>query len=168
MTDTPASGEPRGGSRTNIRDQIAGMLFVLLGAAIAYKARSYTVGPPSNSGAGFFPFYLGLLLVGLGVAITAVASFKHDPDAERFSMHPRTFLGVLLPVVIFGITLVPAGLVLSAFIAVMLSSYASPEVTFRGALLNAAVLSVIVLVGFAMILGIQIPVWPNVLIEWLR
>ncbi|WP_165585522.1 tripartite tricarboxylate transporter TctB family protein [Roseococcus sp. SYP-B2431] len=153
------------GGRRNLRDQIAGVLFIAVGAAIAWKAQSYRVGPPSDSGPGFFPYYLGLLLAGLGVAITAVASFTQDPEAERFGFRPRTFLGVLLPVVVFGAMLMPMGLVASAFVAVLLSSFASREVTWRGALVNSVTLSVIVLLGFALILKIQIPVWPQFLVQ---
>jgi hypothetical protein len=151
--------------RRNLRDQIAGVLFITVGAAIAWKAQSYRVGLPFDSGPGFFPYYLGLLLAGLGVAITAVASFTHDPEAERFSFRPRTFFGVLLPVVVFGAMLMPLGLVASSFLAVLLSSFASREVTWRGALLNSVTLAVIVLVGFAIILKIQIPVWPQFLVQ---
>lgn len=150
--------------RRNLRDQIAGVLFIAVGAAISYKAQSYTVGVPSNSGPGFFPFYLGIVLAGLGVAITAVASFTHDPEAERFSFRSRTFFGVLLPVVVFGAMLMPLGLVASSFVAVLLSSFASREVTWRGALINSVTLAVIVLLGFAVILKIQIPVWPQFLV----
>lgn len=149
--------------RRNLRDQIAGVLFIAVGAAISYKAQSYRLGVPSDSGPGFFPFYLGLVLAGLGVLITAVATFTHDPGAERFRFHPRTFFGVLLPVVIFGAMLMPMGLVASAFVAVLLSSFASREVTWRGALLNSVTLAAIVLIGFAIILKIQIPVWPQFL-----
>lgn len=146
--------------KRNLRDQIAGVLFILVGGAIAWKAQSYRLGVPSDSGPGFFPFYLGLVLAGLGVLITAVATFTHDPEAERFRFHPRTFFGVLLPVVIFGAMLMSMGLVASAFVAVLLSSFASREVTWRGALLNSVTLAAIVLIGFAIILKIQIPVWP--------
>jgi len=150
--------------RRNLRDQIAGLAFIAVGAAISYKAQSYRIGVPSDSGPGFFPFYLGLVLASLGVLITAVASFAHDPEAERFTFQPRTFFGVLLPVVIFGAMLVPMGLVVSAFVAVLLSSFASREVTWRGALMNSATLAAIVLIGFAWILKIQVPVWPYFLI----
>ncbi|WP_424811508.1 tripartite tricarboxylate transporter TctB family protein [Roseococcus sp. YIM B11640] len=153
-----SSGQDRrGGSR---RDQIAGLAFVAVGSAIAWKAQSYNVGVPSNSGPGFFPFYLGLLLAGLGVVITAVACFRHDPAEERFQFQPRTFFGVLLPVVLFGLMLMPLGFVLAAFVTVLLSSFASREVTWRGALMNSAILAVIVFLGFAVVLKIQIPVWP--------
>lgn len=164
----PDTSPPGRGWRGNGRDQICGLLFILVGAAIAWKAQSYSVGPPSNSGPGFFPFYLGLILVGLGVVIAVMALLDRSGASERLTMHPRTFFGVLLPVILFGVLLVPAGLVVSSFVAVLLSSIASREFRWRGSLINACVLAAIVLGGFHYILRIQIPVWPNALIEWMR
>ena len=152
----------------NPRDLMAGLAFMAVGAAIAMKARAYNIGTPSNSGAGFFPFYLGLILAGIGLIVAVIAILDRRSAREAMGFHPRAFLWVLGPVILFGAMLMQGGLVLSAFVAVLLSSFASRQFRWRGALLNAVVLAIIVLGAFAYALRIQIPVWPAMIVEGMR
>lgn len=151
------------GSLHNWRDMAAGVFFVAVGFVVATVARSYAIGEPSNPGPGFFPFCLGVLLVLLGVIIATVAIVNGPLDEEGHTMKPRAVIGILGPVVIFGLILAPVGFVLSTIVLVMLSSAASRSFDWRRSLLAAVILAAIVLVGFAYILQIQIPVWPSFL-----
>lgn len=145
----------------NWRDIAAGIFFVLVGGAVATLAHSYSIGDPSNPGPGFFPFYLGAVLATLGAGITLVAIVKGPLDEEAHRVEMRGVVGVLGPVIVFGLLLESLGFVVSTIILVMLTSCASRDFDWRRSLLGAGILALIVLVGFAYILRIQIPVWPG-------
>ena len=104
----------------------------------------------------------------IGVLIAVIAILARVSEREAMGFHPRAFLWVLGPVILFGAMLMQGGLVLSAFVAVLLSSFASRQFRWRGALLNAVVLAIIVLGAFAYALRIQIPVWPAMIVEGMR
>ena len=63
-------------------------------------------------------------------------------------------------VVLFAVLLFPAGLIGSLFVLIVMSSKASPEFTWKGALTNAAVLIALCLLVFVYGLGLRLPVWP--------
>jgi Tripartite tricarboxylate transporter TctB family len=63
-------------------------------------------------------------------------------------------------VALFALLLFPLGLIGALFVLIMVSSRASPEFTWKGALANAAVLIALCLVVFVYGLGLQLPVWP--------
>ena len=49
------------------QDFASGILFIVAGAAFAFLARGYRMGTASSMGPGYFPFWLGMVLVLLGV-----------------------------------------------------------------------------------------------------
>lgn len=55
----------------NPTDFWAGVMFIGLGAMFSGKAISYKLGTTSEMGAGFFPFWLGILLAALGAWVLA-------------------------------------------------------------------------------------------------
>src|SRR5207245_9760908 len=63
-------------------------------------------------------------------------------------------------VALFALLLFPLGLVGALFVLIMVSSRASPEFTWKGALANAAILIALCLAVFVYGLGLQLPVWP--------
>jgi hypothetical protein len=66
-------------------------------------------------------------------------------------------------VVLFGLLLRPLGLLVSTTLLVVVSSMASHEFRWKEALLNAAVLIVVVLLVFVYCLDFQVPIWPSFL-----
>ncbi len=99
-----------------------------------------------------------LALLGAVVAIGAMSPTGESDRLARWDL--RTVLWVLGSVVLFGLVLKPLGMVLSVILLVLIASMASHEFTWRGALLNAAVLVVISLVAFVYGINLQMPVWP--------
>ena len=61
---------------------------------------------------------------------------------------------------LFGVLLVPLGLVASLVVLVFVSSMASHEFGWKGALLNAMLLLAICVGAFVYGLGLQLPMWP--------
>lgn len=120
------------------KDFWGGVLFALIGFLFLIIARGvpglpflpgYTMGTPARMGPAFFPFYLGLMLLVLGVII-AIMAFRHTGGGEeaRFpTFHWRPILWVLGAVVGFGLILKPVGMLIAGFILVYVSSLGNPE-----------------------------------------
>ena len=103
-----------------------------------------------------------MLLVLLGLAITAKALTLDTPDGEplgRFAWRP--LLIVLGAVLVFGVTLPHGGLVVALPLLVVISSWASDEFSWRAALLNAVVLTILSYGVFVVGLKLAIPVLPD-------
>lgn len=144
----------------NHKDFYAGLLFAAFGAFFTYFSTQYAMRTAANAGPGYFPFYLGLLLLILGVII-ALSALSHKADRENVDrFDPKVLLLVLGSVVAFGVLLQPLGLVLTLLAVVLISSLASHEFSWKGSLLNAAVLIVLCVVVFVWALKLQFVLWP--------
>lgn len=64
----------------NLQDLWCGLFFIALGALAMYLARNYTMGDALNMGPGYFPVWLGGILICLGIAIAGV-SFRGEDVA---------------------------------------------------------------------------------------
>jgi len=146
----------------NQRAFASGALF--LGFAIFFYAvaHGYPAGTAARMGPGYFPRLLAIVLAAIGLAVM-LGSMKSTADLQ--SLHKWDWKGlgwVTGSVVLFALLLFPAGLIGALFVLIMVSSKASPEFTWKGALANAAVLIALCLVVFVYGLGLRLPVWPSI------
>ena len=146
----------------NQRAFASGVLF--LGFAIFFYvvALGYPAGTAARMGPGYFPRLLAIVLAAIGLAVM-LGSMKSTADLQ--SLHKWDWKGlgwVTGSVVLFALLLFPAGLIGALFVLIMVSSKASPEFTWKGALANAAVLIALCLVVFVYGLGLRLPVWPSI------
>ncbi len=143
------------------RDFYAGLLLILVGTAFAIGATNYNFGSAIRPGPGYFPFGLGIILAILG-AIVFVTSFnRRCTDGDPIGHIPwRPLLCVVGAILFFGAAVTRLGFVISFPLAIVLTSYASTEFTWKGAILNALVLTVASYVIFIWGLQLTIPVWP--------
>jgi hypothetical protein len=142
------------------QDFASGILFIVAGAAFAFLARSYRMGTASSMGPGYFPFWLGILLALLG-GVVVMQSLSRKGVADRIPRwDAKTLLWVLGSVVLFGLLLQPLGLVLSLVVLVLVSSMASHEFSWKGAIGTAIVMVLMSLAAFVYGLKLQFPVWP--------
>lgn len=151
------------GSRIQVRNQKdfgAGCIYMLAGLGFSIGALSYRVGDAARMGPGWFPLWIGVLLVLIGLALAA-GSLKPSATQEKVK-RPEfgSIAWILGAVVLFGVLLQPAGLVLSLVVLVVVSSMASHEFTWRAALLNAALLSAFSVGVFIKGINLQIGLWP--------
>lgn len=144
----------------NQKDVAAGLIYVLAGAAFSLGALNYRLGDAARMGPGWFPFWVGVLLAAVGMA-TIASGMRANAAAEAMK---RPQLGamawILGAVVLFGLLLKPAGLVLSLVVLVLVSSRASHEFTWRGAIVNAVVLVAFSVGAFIKGISLQLPLWP--------
>ena len=147
----------------NQRAFASGALFLAFAIFFFVTALQYPAGTAAKMGPGYFPRLLAIVLavIGLVVIVSAV-----KPAAEAQALRQWDLKGLAWitgSVVLFGALLFPLGLVGALFVLIMVSSKASPEFTWTGALANAVVLIALCLAVFVYGLGLQLPVWPSFL-----
>ena len=151
-----------------------GVLFIALGLLFAVIAfgfkvgdthllKGYAMGTPARMGPGFFPFYLGAILVVLGIVIAATGLKRGASDAghvERFHWGP--ILWVLGAVVLFGVALKAVGMLFAALMLVLLAGRGSAGFELKRSLALGAALSVFCALVFVGGLKLPIPLCPDI------
>lgn len=145
------------------KDFLAGFMFVFFGAAAGILSLEYQIGTAAKMGPGYFPFALGVFLVGLGLGVMAksLSGGKGTSPGPSFRLKPLTL--ILSSVILFSFLLRPLGLIATTVLLVLVSSAAGEQFRVKDALLNSAVLVGIVFLVFVFFLEFQVPVWPSIL-----
>ncbi|WP_342731275.1 tripartite tricarboxylate transporter TctB family protein [Bradyrhizobium sp. B117] len=147
----------------NQRAFASGALFLAIAIFFFVVALQYPAGTAAKMGPGYFPRMLAIVLAAIGLVVMLGAI---KPGASREALRQWDLKGLAWitgSVVLFGALLFPLGLVGALFALIMVSSKASPEFTWTGALTNAAVLIALCLAVFVYGLGLPLPVWPSLL-----
>jgi len=143
----------------NWQDFWSGVLFVVIGLGFAAIATSYSLGTAKRMGPGYFPFYLGLILAGLGLLIVFFSLGKDGPRVGRF--HWKPILWVLGSIVAFGLLLKAVGMLVAGFVLVVGASLGGDEFRLKGVLALALVLVVFCALVFVIGLKLPIPMCPD-------
>ncbi len=149
-----------------------GVLFMVIGGAFALIARGvpglsflpgYSMGTPARMGPGFFPFWLGLMLFLLGLAI-AIGGVREDGgEAGAFpKFHWKPILYVLGGVVTFGVILKAVGMLVAGMVLILIASMGSAQFQLRRALILGLILTVFCALVFVAGLKLPIPLCPDV------
>jgi hypothetical protein len=146
------------------QDFWSGVLFIVIGLGFAFIARTYSLGTANRMGPGFFPFYLGLIMAGLGVAILIISFRKKGEPVGRFYWKP--ILWVIGSICVFGLLLKAVGMLVAGFILVVGSSLGGDEFKLKGVLILASVLVVFCALVFVIGLKLPIPMCPD--LEWFQ
>ncbi len=151
-----------------------GMLFVALGAMFAIVASGiklgdstllagYAMGTPARMGPGFFPFYLGMLLVALGIVISVSGLKVHQGDPGKVDkFHWRPIFLVLGAVVIFGLLLKAIGMLLAGVFLVVMASFGSATFSLKRSIILGVCLAIFCALVFVAGLKLPIPLCPDV------
>lgn len=147
----------------NQKDFWSGVMFVVLGLFFSGFGAQYVIGTADRMGPGYFPTALGVIVIALGVILSA-GSLSAKAAADNITKFDwRVVLLILGSLVLFGLLLRPLGLVLTLFVLVAISSYASHEFSWLGMLINAVVLILMCLAIFDWGLNLHIQIWPTFL-----
>jgi hypothetical protein len=144
----------------NQQDVAAGLIYVVAGAGFSLGALNYKIGEAARMGPGWFPFWVGILLVAVGFATAAGGMRAGAAEGKVKRPELRSLAWILGSVVLFGLLLQPAGLVISLAALVIVSSMGSHEFSWKGTLLNTVVLVVFSVGAFIKGINLQIPLWP--------
>lgn len=143
------------------KDFWAGVLFIALGGAGMLIALDYALGTAGRMGPGYFPRWLGGILMGLGV-ILILRSLRTQGEKIAFPTL-RPVVVVLGGVLLFGLTVTRIGLVLAVILLVLVASTASHEYRWKESIVAAVILAVFCVVAFQFGLQLQLPTWPPAL-----
>src|SRR5205085_348557 len=70
----------------NPNDFWSGTFFIALGALAIYLSRDYPMGSASQPGPGYFPIWLGGIMIGFGVVIAALAVKMEGERGESLAL----------------------------------------------------------------------------------
>jgi len=138
-------------------------MFLVIGILFAWGATNYAMGDSARMGPGYFPFWLGVCLAGLGAVVTFNA---FSPKAEEAEMEPfdwrMTFI-IIGSVALCGVVLNYLGVYISIFMLVVISSMASHVFSWKVSIINGLFMVVFVWLAFIKGLGLIFPLWPSFL-----
>lgn len=145
------------------KDFWSGLMFIAIGVGFAWGATEYNFGSSARPGPAYFPFGLGLLLAVLGGMVLFKAMTIESADGDPIgSFAWRPLIIILSSVALFGFLLPRLGMFICLPLLVIMSSLASDEFTWKGAIINASVLTVMSWGIFIVGLKLTIPLWPTV------
>ena len=84
----------------NYQDFYAGLMFLIFGGLAAWLSTSYNMGTGARMGPGYFPFWLGAILAGLGVIILLKALGVNDGKEHPVSLKS---LVVFIAIMVFSL-----------------------------------------------------------------
>lgn len=151
------------------KDFVSGLMFMAVGGSFAWGAVDYEIGEAARMGPGYFPFVLGLILVGLGALVTLNAFKSGPPGGDKIgALAWRPLVFILGANLLFGTLLVgipkfgiPAfGLIVAIFGLVIMAGYAREGAKLKESLILAAILAVGSYLAFVKLLNLQFPVLP--------
>ncbi|MFZ9665816.1 MAG: tripartite tricarboxylate transporter TctB family protein [Limnohabitans sp.] len=152
------------------KDFFSGLMFLVVGAAFAWGATSYSVGTGARMGPGYFPLLLGVLLAILGGVVMFYSLVVETPNGDKVGSFAWRPIGYILGSnLAFGILLgglpsikLPSmGLIVAIYALVLIASKAGDNFKLRDVLILSTILAVGSYLAFIVLLKLQMPVWPT-------
>jgi Tripartite tricarboxylate transporter TctB family len=143
------------------RDFWAGALMVAFGMLMALKGPTYSVGTLMHMGPGFLPTALGVILIGIGVAISMMAVTVPDgEDEDILPAEPQWFAWacILLSPVAFIVFGSLGGLAPATFMCVFVAALGDKQATWLGSFGLSAIIAFFGVMLFHFVLQIPMPV----------
>jgi putative tricarboxylic transport membrane protein len=167
-----------------IKDLLAGLIFLAIGAAAIHFAREYPFGTAVRMGSGYFPTVLGWILGGFGAVLAArgvwswvrsrprkqeatldfIAKAKPAPAlAERMAVGLgwRPLACVTASMLAFGALMPRAGLVPALVVLFFLAALGGREFRWRGVAVLTAVMTAFAVAVFVYLLKLPFPLVPG-------
>ena len=149
--------------RRQLKDILAGALFIALGLVFAVGALAYEIGDPLRMGPGYMPLVLGLLLTGLGVGIV-IKAFVAGEGGDIGRVEWRAIVLIVAALIFFGLTVRGLGVAASLLGTTLLASLARARTSLLEAVLVSVGLTVLSVVLFIFVLQLRLPLTG----PWLR
>ena len=145
------------------RDFYAGGLMVLLGLGVALKGASYRAGTLMHMGPGFLPTALGVLLVllGIAIAVVALAPVEGDSDQSILPEHPQwwAWFCILMSPVLFITFGHYFGMAPATFACVFIAALGDKTATLKSTIVLAAFVTVFGVALFSYFLQVPMPIF---------
>ena len=143
------------------KDFVSGIALIAVGLAFAIGATNYSFGTSIRPGPGYFPFGLGVILSILGLIVLYGAMTVERKNGDPIGSIPwRALICVVGAILFFGFFLPRLGFLISFPAMIIITSAGGKEFTWKDAILNATILTVLSYAIFIYGLQLTIPVWP--------
>ena len=166
MSDTPSDGADKSIMPKWVRgpqDFVGGIALIAI-ALFALWASSDLQGMHGFSfGAGTAPRMFAVLLLGLGIAVTAVGLLIEGAHLATYAWRGPLF--VSLSILSFAITIRPLGLVISAFVTFMVAALGTHETRWKETIIVGVALTAFCSFLFPYGLGLPMQLWPRFLVQ---
>lgn len=141
------------------RDFLAGLLFLVIGAAAALQGLALRQGTADRMGPGYLPLRLGLALALLGAVIALSGLRRSGAKVESAPVAP--LIAATAALVIFSLVIEHGGLVLASVLLIGVAR----ALDWRGKQVEL-VLLILCLVAFVVVvfrygLGVPVELWPS-------
>jgi putative tricarboxylic transport membrane protein len=145
------------------QDFLGGIALMAI-AAFALWASSDLQGMHGFSfGAGTAPRMFGILLLGLGAAVTVVGVLTEGPALAHYSWRGPFF--VSLAILCFAFCIRPMGMIFSAMASFLIAALGSTETRWKETIIVGACLTIGCALLFPYALGLPLQMWPTFLIR---
>lgn len=154
------------------KDFWGGVMFAVIGLMFLVIARGipgvpflpgYTMGTAARMGPAYFPFWLGLLLFLIGVAISIVGiRTRGGEEAKLERWHAKPLIAVLVSIVVFGVLLKAVGMLIAGILLIVGASLGSPTFKLKPVIYLAVFLVVFCALVFVVGLKLPIPLCPDI------
>lgn len=138
--------------RTDRGEFLAAMAIALFGAWVAYVASGYPYGSLLRPGSGFAPFWIGILIIALGI----VLPLEGHVNVSEVPFRWPVLLAVSAGILAFGLLVERAGLVPATIALVLISGFADRRNRLTALVAIAAFMSVAGTVVFIWTLGVPV------------
>jgi hypothetical protein len=154
------------------KDFFSGLMFIIVGAAFAIGAYSYSMGDGARMGPGYFPRMLGILLAVLGSVVLFKSLTVATADGDKVgSFAWKPMLCIIGGNVLFGVCIggLPSikfpqlGLIVGIYVLTFVASLAAEQYKVKEVFFLATFLAVLSYLAFIVLLKLQFPVWPSFL-----
>ena len=128
-----------------------------IGLFATLYSQQFRLGDLKQMGPGFFPTTIGILLIVFGLLVAIPAFFRQGTPIK---FETKSFVVILVSIVLFGFLLHPLGLPLVAALSSFISTFAGKKPLKTKILISisiAAITYCIFILGLAM----SIPSWPS-------
>ncbi len=142
------------------KDFWSGVMFFGLGVLFIVWSREYQFGTAQRMGPGYFPTILGYLMAFLGIVVALPAFSKKSPIVHVEKIGWRGLLIVLGAVLLYALTLLRLGFVVSLILLMIMSATAHSEFRWKETIISTVVLGIFSYLAFVKGLELQFPVWP--------
>ena len=144
-------------------------MFIIVGAAFAIGAYSYSMGEGARMGPGYFPRLLGIVLAVLGSVILFKSMTVATADGDKVgSFAWKPLICIIGANLVFGLCIgglpsikFPAlGMIVGIFALTFSASIAAEQYKIKEVFFLAVFLAVLSYLAFIVLLKLQFPVWP--------
>jgi putative tricarboxylic transport membrane protein len=140
------------------QDSVAGLMFIVAGAAGLWFGRGYSLGTSTTMGPGTFPLLLSALLIAFGVINVLRGALIGG--ARLTGWHLRPVVMVTLAFLVFAALIDRAGLTLATILAVLTGALGGAEFKLREQIVLAVALAAAAVALFIYGLGLPMKAWP--------